>query len=93
MDREFKVGDKVEIIKYGSIHWQNMEVDPRPIPKKFKILENRLKIKPFVWFDILPEIVGKQGVISKVSETGGYAIDGIPLKYAWYDKEQLKLIE
>lgn len=45
--------------------------------------------------DLVPEIVGKIGVIDRATETqtsGQYSIIGIPGKTAWYDDKQLELI-
>lgn len=50
------------------------------------------------WFvqDMLPEIVGKEGIIDHVSETQKdyiqYSIDGIPRKHAWYVEQQLEMV-
>jgi hypothetical protein len=42
--------------------------------------------------DISPELVGQEGTIAEYYG-GSYSIDGIPGKHAWYDEEQLELIE
>ena len=47
-------------------------------------------------YDIMPEIIDKQGVVDKVSVTQGivgYALNNIPEKYAWYYEDQLTLVE
>ena len=41
--------------------------------------------------DSSPELVGKIGIIADVSD-GEYAINGIPGKYAWYNEEQLEMV-
>lgn len=78
---KFKVGDKVEIIKYGHLVW----VQERGVAGEK---------------DLLPELIGKQGIIIKANAIDyssfkgrdQYSIDGIPAKIAWYDNEQLKLV-
>lgn len=47
------------------------------------------------WYDYMPWLIGKTGVVYSVKECQGcwiYGVDGIPEKCAWYDEEQLKLI-
>ena len=43
--------------------------------------------------DISEGAIGKEGVVVKISESGKYAVDGIPEKYAWYNDDQLELIK
>jgi hypothetical protein len=76
MDKnKLKVGDKVRVINYGSLLWEND------------------KYGNLTTFDMSPELIGKEGVVSKVTKTQGvteYAVDGIPEKHAWYDRDQLE---
>lgn len=47
------------------------------------------------WFDLSPELIGKEGVVSEVSEMQGvsvYALTGLS-KTAWYLENQLELIQ
>ena len=47
-------------------------------------------------YDMMPELVGKEGIVDKVSVTqgiAGYALNNIPEKYAWYHEDQLILVE
>ena len=81
-----KVGDKVEVIRYGHIYWQNKKVDTT-IHKDNIYYED----EDFYFIDMIPELVGQKGVI--VRELGGdFAVDGIKGKHAWYKESQLKLI-
>lgn len=89
---KFKVGDKVRVVGYGSIHWEGKKVHP----------VSRFERKPyyedddFRYIDMQPELVGKVGVVDTVSLTQGrymYAVDGIPGKHAWYSEGQLKAVK
>lgn len=74
----YKVGDKVRVINYGGL------VD--------QIMGNG-EIKKV---DLASEIVGKEGVIVQIINQQGvpkYKIEGIPMKTAWYDEEQLELVD
>lgn len=73
---KYGIGDKVKVVNYGALLWDN--------------LDGKTKVR-----DIRPEIVGKEGIISKAEifqDRPQYAIDGIPKKHAWYDEEQLEMI-
>jgi hypothetical protein len=85
-----KIGDKVEIINYGSLMWANTKEDTISDYSCFKVVK---KDGYFIWYDTMPKLIGEQGIIVKVSTVGGYAIEGIKYKYAWYDEEQLKLVK
>jgi hypothetical protein len=83
---KFGIGDKVRVVGYGS----KIFVHPT--------LQHRFAANPRLsefTFDMRPELVGKEGIVSQVSMTQdipSYAIEGIPGKHAWYDEEQLELI-
>ncbi len=84
----FKVGDKVRIINYGAILWDR---NPNLPYKQLSMFINNIYI-----YDIMPEIIGKQGVVDIVSVKQGivgYALNNIPEKYAWYYEDQLTLVE
>jgi hypothetical protein len=73
----YVVGDKVKVVNYGHRIWENRGGD--------KIV-----------FDIAPQIVGKIGIINKVESTQGihgYSIDGIKGKVAWYNDDQLEMVQ
>lgn len=85
---KFNKGDKVKIIKYGSIIWINKK-SPKP-NNAVIIYEN----EDFWHIDIMPEIVGQIGIVTDVVNRQNkvtYAING-PNKHAWYHEEQLELI-
>ena len=90
MSTKFKIGDKVEIINYGSIIWESIN---SPNPTSFPVLH---KNDTTITKDMSPELLGRQGFIEDAKVTQGhdkYAIKGIPGKYAWFDNQQLKLVE
>lgn len=75
-----KIGDQVEIVKYGSLIWSGLELTLKKIGDGV--------------YDMQPELVGQRGIITGAHLTQGkptYALAG-PSKVAWYDDEQLKLI-
>lgn len=84
----YATGDKVEVINYGHPYWSKELNTDHPL--------NYLgKVEYGYYYDMSPELVGKQGIIEKVSITQGipqYSLIGIPGKTAWYDEKQLKLI-
>lgn len=83
---KFKVGDKVRVIKYGHLIWQNK---PEEVRLGFKVYE---ETDSLVWYDMRPEKIGKEGVVVNVSITQGipkYSTD--PLG-AWLDEEQLEKV-
>lgn len=90
MITKFKEGDKVKIVKYGAPIWEHKNSGlnlPYPI-----IEENETTW----WKDMLPQIVGRTGIIREATITQGiskYAIDGIPEKCSWYHDSQLELTE
>lgn len=86
MDSKFKVGDKVRVIRYGHPFWSWQKIPGAKLLSKDK--------SPY-WYDMSPDLVGKEGTICKVTSTQGdiqYAINGISGKYAWYDEEQLEKV-
>lgn len=49
-----------------------------------------------IFKDLLPELVGQIGIVSKISVNQGiveYSLDGILGKSSWYSQKQLKLIK
>mgnify|MGYP001003825553 FL=1 len=84
----FKMGDKVRVINYGALLWDRNGKLPF---KKMKLSTDEVYL-----YDIMPELVGKEGIVDKVSVTQGivgYALNNIPEKYAWYHEDQLTLVE
>lgn len=75
-----KVGDQVEIVKYGALLWSRMELSCKKISDGL--------------YDTQPELVGQGGIVIDAHLTHGnptYALSG-PSKVAWYNDDQLKLI-
>lgn len=74
----FDIGDKVKVVKYGCLMW-----DGTSGVGKVKI------------FDTHPELIGKVGIVSKVQlcqDKYSYALLKIEGKYAWYDEQQLEMV-
>jgi hypothetical protein len=89
-------GNRIKIINYGSIIWYKRTelFNENTIPDSMKVLE----IRPdgVLIIDISPELIGKIGTIDTIAETQGikrYAINlDTPGKHAWYNENQLELI-
>lgn len=89
---KFKAGDQVRVVGYGSTYWEGKKVHPVSKFKRKPYYED----DDFRYIDMQPELVGKTGVVDKVSLVQGkytYAVDGIPEKHAWYDEGQLKAVK
>ncbi len=90
MTPKYGIGDKVRIVNYGSLFWENKNTsDPK---LSFPIVHED---ENMIWKDMLPELVGQQGIVSKVTETQGiynYTIEGIKGKYAWYQEGQMEMV-
>lgn len=86
----YEIGDEVKIIKYGAIVWLFKNI-PQPKLSLPIVAED----ETMVWLDMIPDIVGKTGLVSHVKTTQGvprYIIDGIKGKSAWYDESQMELV-
>lgn len=77
-----KVGDKVRVVKYGHILIMGEYEQSLGFPYKY---------------DINPSIIGKEGVIVEIKTSKDlptqYELSGIPEKVAWYNEDQLVLLE
>lgn len=70
--------------------WVNKNFDQPKL--SFTLIEEDENVR---WLDTSPEVVGQEGIISLVSITQGvpkYAIGGIKGKSAWYNEEQIEMI-
>ena len=88
MKNKFEIGDKVKVVNYGHRMWSYKGTETKV---NWPIISEDENI---IWNDMQSEIVGKYGVVDKVTETQGitkYSLDGIPQKSAWYNEEQLEL--
>lgn len=87
---KFNTGDRVRIIKYGSLFWENKTVG-QPSTNLPVVGETET-----VFFkDMNPELVGQIGIVEKFTITQGnvkYALQGLS-KHAWYDEGQLEIVE
>lgn len=88
-----KVGDKVEVVKYGGSQWISKSSDIEP----YNIIDEDDK---FYHCDTRPDVIGSIGIIVTVSDEEGknggpkYALHILEGSgyYAWYDQKQLKLL-
>lgn len=91
MDKEyFDTGDKVRVINYGHIMWMNTKLTD--YYNDFTPIKEDGDIK---WYDVMPELIGKEGVIEKgICKQGKhqYSLQGVKGKVAWYSNDQLELI-
>lgn len=87
---EFKVGDKVEIINYGTLF--GVHVDLLYRFRSITLYETQGDI---VYIDMDTGLIGQQGVVMQSEDTPEgvkrYAIAG-PSKYAWFFEDQMRLI-
>lgn len=93
MENKYKIGDKVTIVNYGHLMWINTKLMQTDYYEKMTALKEDGYFK---WYDMQPELVGKKGVVNKVTNTQNkpkYGLSGIAGKSAWYDEEQLELIK
>lgn len=95
----FKLGDKVRIIKYGSlwkIHKSEYEFMCNYFNEKPDYSDVYLTDDEVLWLDMHKSLVGKEGIITKITEPQPgllqYAIEGISEKTAWYNHTQLELV-
>lgn len=98
MAAKLNIGDRVEIVRYGSLLWES-----KAHRKLLLDIGMTLKVKPdniieeysdSYSYDIHPHLIGQVGIVDKVEETQGrymYALNGIT-KRAWYDETQLKKV-
>lgn len=104
MESKFKEKDKVKIIKYGHTAWVHKSewqkyldagftFDQKP---KHLLGEYPTETDDIIyWYDTMPELVGKEGVVDEVSLVQGkyeYSLTNISGKLAWYDEGQLELV-
>jgi len=90
MENKFVIGDKVKVVGYGHLFWLAKDSEMKT---NFPIIHKEGDI---IWHDMNSGVVGKKGVVDKVTETQGqikYSIKGIPEKSAWYNEEQLKMVK
>lgn len=88
LSSKINIGDKVRVVGAGGIVF----TDTPMVSTSFVYLgyENG-----FHWYDILPKIIGKEGVVTNVIESQGrlmYSLSGIPEKVSWYSEFQLELV-
>lgn len=93
---KFKTGDKVKIVKYGSLLWIHKDSEDLKYYTDYPVLQIKDNI---VTMDMKSEYIGKIGIVEKGEIVQGreqYALQPINkednIKHAWYDAEQLELV-
>lgn len=82
----FKIGDQVQVIRYGHLYWSYEEAPGKQIGVD---PESKVKI-----YDMSPELVGQKGIVTEVIKTQGkyqYSLSGLS-KSSWYNEKQLKAV-
>lgn len=89
---KFNIGDKVKVIKYGSLMWISKKATIEMEAFKDYLAyseDDKTKV-----IDMYPDLIGKEGIVDSFHESQGsyqYSIYG-PWKHAWYNESQLELI-
>jgi uncharacterized protein YcfL len=90
---KYKIGDKVKIVKYGSLIWINRTASTEM--EIYKDKEDLSKEHPTIkTIDEHPELIEQEGIIDSfqfVQNKYEYSLKD-PWKHAWYDENQLELI-
>ncbi len=95
MENKFNVGDKVRIVNYGHLIWENKKAEEYKEKTSFKIYSEDESLR---YLDIHSEMVGKEGIISNV-HNNQYSLhfdqnnQERGLKTSWYHENQLELID
>lgn len=94
-NKKFNIGDKVRVINYGSKTWFNKSEFKKEdfVNKDYCNFLGENDNSLFV--DFLHKIIGQEGIINgwtKTQDIVQYSIEGIPRKCAWYDEEQLEIV-
>jgi hypothetical protein len=96
---KYKEGDKLKVINYGhpiwssKKEWQKAHESGLANEKPSNIIYETEDY--YVW-DMTPSVIGQSGIVKTAMVTHGvpaYSIDGIKGKSAWYDEQQLELVE
>lgn len=85
----YGIGDKVKVVKYGGVMWHRKEGQK---PLSLPLIQ---ETDDFWWYDTCPECVGKEAIITYVTNTQnrpGYSLKGDFNKRSWFNEEQLELI-
>lgn len=84
---KYKIGDKVRVINYGHLIWENKNVEQPML--NFAVIQED---ETFRYLDIMPERVGKVGIIEQVKNTQNIPSYSIASIGAWLNESQLELI-
>jgi len=88
---KYAIGDRVEIVNYGQSMW--FKRDGRAEDSKYPVIKTS---KRNIWYDISPELIGKQGIIARTQTIQGISSYAICFKNstsAWYSEDQMKMIK
>ncbi len=88
---KFNTGDKVKIINYGQLFWENKNTTDKKLD--FPIIH---ETETLIFKDFAPELVGKEAIILYHSETQGQINYSLQIiggqKMSWFNENQLELI-
>lgn len=84
----YGIGDKVKIVNYGHLIWENKEVYPKP-STSFPIYHETENVR---WLDMSPHLVGRMDLIEKVSVVQGTPKYSLNKNGAWFAEENLELV-
>ena len=88
--KDIQIGDKVVIVNYGHAGYVSKEE-----AKRLNLM--LLNDEDYCVYDMLPEIVGQVGTVSNIQTFNEgrivYSLEGINGKCAWYNREQLELLD
>jgi len=98
---KFKKGDKVRIINYGHLYWENKSIRNEYFKQLIVdtlIPKNIVKeTDDIYWCDLRPELVGKEAIIETISFTNTIPNYGLYFTErhsysSWYSENQLELV-
>lgn len=88
---KFNEGDKVKIVKYGSLLMFNKNDKANDFLKQKTVYNEN---ENWITIDMNPELVGQEGIVESFTLVQGkyeYTLKG-PWKCAWYSENQLESI-
>lgn len=91
MEARYKVGDRVRVVHYGHAIWEHKSEDISV--SSFPIIQQS---DEWIVRDMSPEMIGREGIVKTVSLAQGkpsYALSEIKGKAAWYNEDQLELVD
>lgn len=92
--KEFPLGTRVKVIKYGHLIWINRKSSDYPFyMRAFQHKQPYYSDEHCDWYDLNPAIVGCVGIVDGYThDNTELSLSGIPGKHAWYNPNQLEKI-